>query len=162
MVINLLIGVAFLLIMAWLLRGALRKPPTPGELIRQKEEARRLEQDKVNAALARVGAFSQIRLDALFTAVQDMRGALSSGEIFTASRTSEAVDLAFKQHSLRITHHVQQVNLDRENLSDNYLAHLERFHLEVPQRAPEDFTDLETLLERLAVLIVEFSNAAEN
>ena len=161
MVINILIGVAFLLILVWLLRGGLRKPPPPGDMIRQEEEARRLEQDKVNAALARVGAFSQIRLDALFSAVQDMRSALSSGEVFTASRTPEAVDLAFKQHSLRITHHVQQVNLDRENLSDSYLAHLERFHLEMPQRAAEDFTDLEVLLERLAALIVEFSNAPE-
>lgn len=158
MVINILIGIAFLLIMAWLLRGALRKPPTPGEMIKQKEEARRLEQDRVNTALARVGAFSQMRLDELFGAVQDMRGALSSGEIFTAARKQEAVELVFKEESLRITHHLHEVDLDREHLSDSYLTRLERFHLEMPRRASEDFTNLEPLLERLAALIVEFSS----
>ncbi len=158
MVINILIGIAFLLIMAWLLRGALRKPPTPGEMIRQKEEARRLEQDKVNAALTRVGAFSQVRLDELFAAVQDMRGALSSGEAFAASRKPEAVELVFERENLLITHHLHEVDLDREHLSDSYLTRLERFHLEMPRRAPEDFTGLEPLLERVAALIVEFSN----
>lgn len=160
-VINILIGVAFLAIIGWLVRGALHKSPTPGELIRQQEEARRLEQGKVNAALARLGAFSQIRLDELFTAVQDMRGAVSSSEIFTAARTPEAVELAFNRESLRITHHVQEVDLDREHLSDSYLLRLERFHLEASRRDPEDFTALEPLLERLAVLIVEFSNPTE-
>ena len=157
MVINIFIGMAFLLLLGWLLRGALRKTPTPGELIRQKEEAKRLEQDKLSAALARVGAFSQVRLDELFAAVQDMRGALSSSEMFTAARTPEAVELTFKSRSLRITHHVQEMDLNRERLSDNHLTRLERFRLETERRMPEDFTDLESLLERLAALIVELS-----
>jgi hypothetical protein len=157
-VINFLIGIGFLAIMVWLLRGALRKPPTPGELIRRKEEAKRLEQDKVTASLARVGAFSQIRLDELFAAVQDMRGALRSDQTFTAARIPEAVELSFKRGSLRITHHMQEVDLDRKNLSDSYLTHLERFSLETERRVTEEFTDLETLLERLAALILEFSD----
>ena len=161
MIINILIGVVFLLIMGWLLRGALRKSPTPGELIRQKEEAHRQEQDRLNSALARVGAFSQVRLDELFTAVQDMRGALSSGKTFTAARTPEAVDLAFSRDSLRITHHVRDLDLDREHLSDSHLERLEHFRLEVLGRTPEDFDDLKSLLDRLAELIVELSNAPD-
>ena len=159
MIINILIGVVFLLLMGWLLRGALRKPPTPGELIRQKEEARRRELDRLNSALARVGAFSQVRLDELFAAVQDMRGALSSGKTFTAGRTPEAVELAFSRDSLRITHHVRDLDLDREHLSDSHLERLEHFSLAASGRAPEDFGDLKSLLDRLAELIVEFSNA---
>ena len=162
MVINILVGVVFLLIMGWLLRGALRKPPTPGELIRQKEEARRLEQDRLNATLARVGAFSQIRLDGLFAVVQDMRGALSSGKTFTAARTPEAVELTFRRDSLRITHHVRDLDLDREHLSDSHLERLEHFRLEASGRDPEDFDDLKPLLDRLAALIVEFSNAPDD
>lgn len=161
MVINILIGVVFLLIMGWLLRGALRKPPTPGELIRQKEEARRQEQDRLNAALARVGAFSQVRLDELFAAVQDMRDALSSGKPFTAARTPEAVELAFSHDTLRITHHVRDLDLDREYLSDSHLERLEHFRLEASDRSPEDFDEIKSLLDRLAALIVEFSNAPE-
>ena len=162
MIINILVGVIFLLIMGWLLYGALRRTPTPGELIRQKEEARRLEQDRLNSALARVGAFSQLRLDELFTAVQDMRGALSSGKTFTVARTPEAVELAFSGNSLRITHHVHDLDLDREHLSDSHLARLECFRLEASRRVPEDFNDLKSLLDRLAALIVEFSNALED
>ena len=162
MVINILIGVVFLLIMGWLLRGALRKPPTPGELIRQKEEARRQEQDRLNSALARVGAFSQVRLDELFAAVQDMRGALSSGKTFTAARTPEAVELTFSHDTLRLTHHVRDLDLDREHLSDSHLERLEHFRLEASDRAPEDFNDIKSLLDRLAALIVEFSNAPDD
>ena len=86
----LILAILFLLTVSFGPTVPVRKPPTPGEMIKQKEEARRLEQDKVNTALARVGAFSQMRLDELFAAVQDMRGALSTGELFTAARKPEA------------------------------------------------------------------------
>lgn len=157
MVINVLIGIIFLLVMAWLLRGALRKAPTPGELIRRKEKARRAAQDRLETMLARAGAFSQIRLDELFAAVLDMRGALSRGRSFDAARSPEAVELTWGDRTLRITHRFKEMDLDRENLSDAHLQRLERFRLEIPARSPEDFTDLEELLDRLAALIVEFS-----
>ncbi len=158
MVINILIGIVFLLLMGWLLRGALQRPPRPGELIRRKEEARRAAQDKLDAALARAGAFSQIRLDELFAAVQDMRGALSRGRSFDAARRPEAVELALGERTLRITHHLREMDLDRENLNDAYFERLEIFRLEAPGRSPENFSDLESLLDRLAALIVEFSS----
>ncbi len=157
MVINVLVGFVFLGVLGWLLYNALHKPPTPGELIRKKQEARVQEQVKLDAAMSRVSAFAQERLDELYAAVQDMRKAVGEGQRFGIDRDAEAVELHFAEMDLRVTHHIRELNLDREHMSDAYLESLEQFQLVSARRAPEYFNTLEALLERLAALIVELS-----
>ena len=157
MIINILIGFVFVGVLGWLLYNALRRPPTPGELIRKKQDARVQEQVKIDAAMTRVSIFTQERLDELYAAVLDMRKALGDGQSFGVDRAPEAVELQFRAMDLRVTHHVRELNLDREHMSDAYLESLEQFRLESARRGQEYFNTLEALLERLAALIVEFS-----